>query len=167
MGTDWAGKAPADKAVTAAAAALLPHRPPHRPNTLLPSIYGQDRRERRRSRSRDRRRSRSRDRRRERSRSRERERDRGHDDRRSSYDNRDRGRDRRRSRSRSRDRGRERDASPAYDPKRPRRRPTWFDIAPVGGMPPPLSSLPGAVQVRGRAGGVGWLGIRGSCWRPA
>lgn len=97
---------------------------------------------RRRSRSRDRysRRDRSRDRDRERDRERDRSRDRDRERRRS------RSRDRReRRRSRSRSRGR--DDSPAYDPKRPRRRPTWFDIPPVGGAPPPLSSLPGAVQV--------------------
>jgi splicing factor U2AF subunit len=90
-------------------------------------------RERRRSRSRDRRRSRSpRNRRRSRS-----------------------PRDRRRSRS-PRDRRRSRSRSPGgggggggggYDPDAKRRRPTWFDIAPVGGAPPPLSALPGAVQV--------------------
>lgn len=71
----------------------------------------------------------------------------------------------RRSRSRSRDkyrprrrsRSRERRRSPSvsegghggteYDPNRPRRRPTWFDIPPIGGAPPPLSQLPGAVNV--------------------
>lgn len=56
---------------------------------------------------------------------------------------RSRGRDhdrRRRSRSRSR-------SAPKYDPDRKRRRPTWFDIPPVGGAPPPISQLPGAVQV--------------------
>jgi splicing factor U2AF subunit len=49
-----------------------------------------------------------------------------------------------------RDRSRSRSASPAparYDPKKERRRPTWFDIQPVGGAPPPVDSLPGAIQV--------------------
>jgi hypothetical protein len=56
-------------------------------------------------------------------------------------------------RSRSRDRrertrSRSRSKSPSgYDPNRKRRRPTWFDIPPIGGAPPPLSQLPGAVQV--------------------
>lgn len=80
-------------------------------------------RDRRRSRSRDRRRSRSKDRRRRRS----------------------------RSISKSKSRSRSRSKSPAggtgYDPDRKRRRPTWFDIPPVGGAPPPISQLPGAVQV--------------------
>ncbi|KAL6767440.1 hypothetical protein ACKKBF_B35235 [Auxenochlorella protothecoides x Auxenochlorella symbiontica] len=93
-----------------------------------------DRRDHRRSRDSESRRSRSRDR--------------GKDDRRD--DDRDRSRERRssrRSRSPRRRRSRSRSASPAYDPERPRRRPTWFDIPPIGGGPPPLSSLPGAVQV--------------------
>ena len=33
------------------------------------------------------------------------------------------------------------------DPGKERRRPTWFDIQPVAGAPPPISDLPGAVQV--------------------
>jgi len=33
------------------------------------------------------------------------------------------------------------------DPGMERRRPTWFDIQPVAGAPPPISELPGAVQV--------------------
>lgn len=94
-----------------------------------------DKRRRSRSRDRDRRRSRSRDKQRNRSRSRDR---------------------RRRSASRSK--------SPAgYDPERKRRRPTWFDIAPVGGAPPPISQLPGAVQVTpaatsGPAAGASYAG---------
>ncbi|KAL4857348.1 Splicing factor U2af large subunit B [Chlorella vulgaris] len=67
---------------------------------------------------------------------------------------------RRRSRSRSRDRRRSRTRSPDYDPEAQRRRPTWFDIPPIGGAPPPLTQLPGAVQVfsvptsLGNAGGA-------------
>ena len=34
-----------------------------------------------------------------------------------------------------------------YDPGKDRRRPTWFDIEPVGGAPPIIDSLPGAVKV--------------------
>lgn len=49
--------------------------------------------------------------------------------------------DRRRSRSHSKS------PEPEYDPAKERRRPTWFDIQPVGGAPPPISDLPGAVQV--------------------
>lgn len=37
--------------------------------------------------------------------------------------------------------------TPGYNPEQQRRRPTWFDIAPVGGAPPPISQLPGAVMV--------------------
>lgn len=33
------------------------------------------------------------------------------------------------------------------DPGKERRRPTWFDIQPVAGAPPPISDLPGVVQV--------------------
>ena len=33
------------------------------------------------------------------------------------------------------------------DQEKERRRPTWFDIQPVAGAPPPISDLPGAVQV--------------------
>ena len=57
--------------------------------------------------------------------------------------------DRDRSRSRERrHRSRSRSKSPnGYNPELKRRRPTWFDIAPVGGAPPPISQLPGAVQV--------------------
>lgn len=51
-------------------------------------------------------------------------------------------------RSRSRDRRRSRSRSPAYDAEKARRRPTWFDIPPIGGAPPPLTQLPGAVQVQ-------------------
>lgn len=86
----------------------------------------EDRRDRDRDRD-DRRRERSRDRDRERRRSRSRSRD--------------------RRRSRSRDRRRSRSRSPAYDAEKARRRPTWFDIPPIGGAPPPLTQLPGAVQV--------------------
>ncbi|KAL4450071.1 hypothetical protein ABPG77_010740 [Micractinium sp. CCAP 211/92] len=86
----------------------------------------EDRRDRDRDRD-DRRRERSRDRDRERRRSRSRSRDR----------RRSRSRDRRRSRSRSR----------SHDDEKARRRPTWFDIPPIGGAPPPLTQLPGAVQV--------------------
>jgi splicing factor U2AF subunit len=96
-------------------------------------------RERRRSRSRDRRRSRSRERRRSRS-PRDRRRSRSPRERRRSRSPRDR---RRRSRSRSPGGG----GGGGYDPDAKRRRPTWFDIAPVVGAPPPLSALPGAVQV--------------------
>lgn len=49
-----------------------------------------------------------------------------------------------------RERSRSRSLSPAparYDPNKERRRPTWFDIEPVGGVPPIIDSLPGAVQV--------------------
>ena len=80
---------------------------------------------------------------------------------------RSRSRDKRRSRSRSGDRrrrSRSRSKSPAttgYDPNAKRRRPTWFDIMPVGGVPPPISDLPGAVQVTpivptGPASGAGY-----------
>ncbi|PRW56919.1 splicing factor U2af large subunit A-like isoform X1 [Chlorella sorokiniana] len=62
-----------------------------------------------------------------------------------SRDRRRRSRSRERRRSRSRDRRRSR--SPEYDPEKQRRRPTWFDIPPIGGAPPPLTQLPGAVQV--------------------
>lgn len=34
-----------------------------------------------------------------------------------------------------------------HDPTKERRRPTWFDIGPVAGAPPPISDLPGAVKV--------------------
>lgn len=34
-----------------------------------------------------------------------------------------------------------------HDPATERRRPTWFDIQPVAGAPPPISELPGAVKV--------------------
>lgn len=58
-------------------------------------------------------------------------------------------RERRRSRSRERrdDRGRgrsrSRSKSPSgYDPNRKRRRPTWFDIPPLGGAVPALNQLP-------------------------
>lgn len=63
--------------------------------------------------------------------------------------NRSRSREHRRSRSRDRRRrSKSRSKSPAgYDPERKRRRPTWFDIVPVGGAPPPIAQLPGAVQV--------------------
>ena len=44
-------------------------------------------------------------------------------------------------------RSRERRRSPEFDPEAQRRRPTWFDIPPIGGAPPPLTQLPGAVQV--------------------
>lgn len=63
---------------------------------------------------------------------------------------RSRSRDRYRSRSREdrrREKSRSRSPINGYDPNRQRRRPTWFDIQPVGGMPPPISSLPGAIQV--------------------
>lgn len=42
---------------------------------------------------------------------------------------------------------RSRSRSPTRLSERKRRRPTWFDIAPVNGLPPPWSTLPGAVQV--------------------
>jgi splicing factor U2AF 65 kDa subunit len=69
---------------------------------------------------------------------------------------RSRSRDRRRSRSRSPDRRRSRErerrrsrskSADGYDPEAKRRRPTWFDIPPVGGVPVPISQLPGAVLV--------------------
>ncbi|KAL4452388.1 hypothetical protein ABPG75_008050 [Micractinium tetrahymenae] len=95
----------------------------------------EDRRDRDRDRD-DRRRERSRERRRSRSRSRDRRRTTSllHPT---------------RDRSRSRDRRRSRSRSPAYDADKARRRPTWFDIPPIGGAPPPLTQLPGAVQARG------------------
>ncbi len=49
-----------------------------------------------------------------------------------------------------RQRARSRSPSPTparYDPGKERRRPTWFDIEPVGGAPPIIDSLPGAVKV--------------------
>jgi splicing factor U2AF subunit len=52
--------------------------------------------------------------------------------------------------SRDGQRDRSRSPSPAplrYDPNKERRRPTWFDIEPVGGAPPIIDTLPGAVQV--------------------
>lgn len=107
---------------------------------------------------RDRSRERSRDRdRRRRSRSRGRYRSRS----RSSSGDRRR---RRRSRSASRGRRRTRSPSPShgYDPEKKRRRPTWFDIQPVGGVPVPISQLPGAVMVAPDSGpvpmGVGMFG---------
>ena len=63
-------------------------------------------------------------------------------------------------RSRSRDRRRSR--SPDYDPEGQRRRPTWFDIPPIGGAPPPLTQLPGAVQVFSAPGGGGGGGGGGA-----
>ncbi|PSC72088.1 splicing factor U2af large subunit A-like isoform X2 [Micractinium conductrix] len=80
---------------------------------------------------------------------RDRERDgRRRDDREERRRSRSRSRDRRRrSRSRSRSRDRRRSRSPADQGEKPRRRPTWFDIPPIGGAPPPLTQLPGAVQV--------------------
>lgn len=64
---------------------------------------------------------------------------------------RSRSRERHRSRSRerkSRQRSKSRSKSPeGFDPNKERRRPTWFDIPPVGGAPPPMSQLPGAVHV--------------------
>ena len=68
-----------------------------------------------------------------------------------------RGRQRSRSRERrngsrernERERSKSRSKSPGtgFDPNKERRRPTWFDIQPIGGAPPPISQLPGAVQV--------------------
>jgi splicing factor U2AF subunit len=64
---------------------------------------------------------------------------------------RSRSRERHRSRSRERknqQRSKSRSKSPeGFDPSKERRRPTWFDIPPVGGAPPPMSQLPGAVHV--------------------
>ena len=86
---------------------------------------------------------------------------------------RDRYRSRSRSRSRSRDgdRGRRRSFSPSerrhrsrsksneqYDQEKKRRRPTWFDIQPLGGVPVPISQLPGAVMVTPDGAGVAPLG---------
>ena len=90
---------------------------------------------------------------------------------------RERSRERRRTRSRSRERERRRRsrtrsksppaagaaASGGYDPNSKRRRPSWFDIQPVGGAAPPISSLPGAVQVTpdaptGPSAGAGFAG---------
>lgn len=78
-------------------------------------------------------------------RSRDRRRSRSNDNKRHSR-SRSRSRDRRRRR-RSRSRSKSPAANSGYDPNAKRRRPTWFDIQPVGGVPPPISDLPGAVQV--------------------
>ncbi|EFN54776.1 hypothetical protein CHLNCDRAFT_58050 [Chlorella variabilis] len=88
------------------------------------------------------------------------DRDRDRDRRRRSR-SRSRSRDRRR-RSRSRSRDRRRSRSPDYDPEGQRRRPTWFDIPPIGGAPPPLTQLPGAVQVFSAPGGGGGGGGGGA-----
>ncbi|GAB4814250.1 hypothetical protein N2152v2_001296 [Parachlorella kessleri] len=94
--------------------------------------------DRRRERDRDERESR-----RDRDRDGGRDRDRGGDRRDRDRDDRRDDRRSRRSRSRDRDRSRSRSKSPSgYDPNRKRRRPTWFDIPPVGGAVPALNQLP-------------------------